>query len=486
MRRSLLILALVSVVAIGFVPVASAATDDCSNCHPGRRLSPVVCKNCHIKKFKAWENSAHAKSLTAAGGMVAENPQCQKCHVESAIKENWNRPGVRENKENKEPITCETCHAPPEGGWFEHFGAGPHGAKKPEVSLAPENNCGRCHTGLHHPTMSEWNEYEHENFNPKTQASHSEPTEPYAKSKGCVACKSTGGAIKNLEKPGIFNRNEEELPAPKNVEEWRITCAACHEPHSAELRMEKKSKLCGNCHNSEMKKLTPDGETTEVHHSQWGMYKDSMWTTGKRHSKLGCPNCHMATRHPDEEAGIPANTGHTFDVNVELLGSKHLTGEVKCVNCHSNLETTIEQTQAVVEEKISEIESLKEEATAAIRTENNQKLISTYNNGLFYLSFVEHDASMGIHNFSKTSSTLQKSYSLLYQAKAGAEKLAQQSKVSDLESQLSQKKDKVSGLQSKVSNLQSKLENKYGLPFVIGAVIIGLIIGAVAVWVTKR
>ncbi|KXB00302.1 hypothetical protein AKJ40_01565, partial [candidate division MSBL1 archaeon SCGC-AAA259M10] len=375
----------------------------------------------------------------------------------------------------------------------------PHGNEAPEVNLSAEL-CGNCHTDSHHPTIDEWNEYESEDFDSETEASHSEPTESYAKSEGCVACKSTDGAIKNLEKSGVFNLNEEELPSPDVVKEWRITCVACHEPHAAELRVEDESKLCGNCHNSEMEKLEPDGETTTVHHSQWGMYKDSDWTTGRGHPQLGCPNCHMATRSIDEEAGIPANTGHTFDVNAELLGSEYLTGEVKCENCHQDLATTIEEKQAIVEEKISSIESLKEEATSAIKAENNSELVSTYNNGLFYLSFVEHDASTGIHNFSKTISTLQKSYSMLHQAKNGAEKLTLQSelsdkedKVSNLQSELSDKEDKVSNLQSEVSslqsdvsNLKSKLKDKYGLPSVIGALVIGLIVGAVAVWLSKR
>ena len=32
-----------------------------------------------------WEESAHATSLTAAGGMVANNNGCIKCHVSEAF-----------------------------------------------------------------------------------------------------------------------------------------------------------------------------------------------------------------------------------------------------------------------------------------------------------------------------------------------------------------------------------------------------------------
>lgn len=457
----------VSLILLISISPAQAQVANCSNCHTDYRaegLKPSLCGTCHDELHSEWENSAHARSLEAAGGYVAVTPSCQICHVESKIKENWGRTDI-ENKDRTEPITCEICHAPPEGGYFEHFGAGPHGNKKPEVTLAPENLCGRCHTGSHHPTIGDWNEYAKENFNPEEEESHSEPTESKAMEDACVACKSAEGGIKNLEKPEVYDFNEEELPSAANVEEWRITCAVCHSPHEAELRIKNVTQLCSNCHNSGEENLMAE-KPVPAHHNQWEMIQGSIWMEGESHEKLNCSNCHMATREYDEEAGISAVTGHSFDVNAELLGSENLAKEPKCVNCHVDLEATIERKESIIENKIAGVESLKEEASSALLVENNSDLVSTYNEGLFYLSFVEH--GKGIHNFGKASSFLDNSSSLLESAKAGSKEL------------------QLEGAQSQLKETQEKLEGKYGISYVIIAVIVGLIVGGITVWASRR
>ncbi len=362
-------------------------------------VSPENCKSCHANEYRAWNASKHAESLKAAGGKVVSIELCRGCHVESAIKKAWGREDV---EEGLEPVTCEICHAPPEGGYEAHM-SNPAEAK-PEVNLSAEL-CGKCHTGEHHPTFDEWNEFGKEGFDTKTMESHSEPTdvaEPFVlkSSKTCVACKSTEGAIANLEKPEIYDYNEENLP--KEVKEWRITCAACHDPHSASLRIEDETKLCANCHNAEGVK--PDGKTTEVHHPQWEMFNGSEFLTGVHPVKLGCPDCHMAMRPYNETTEEAAVTGHTFDFNAELLMSPESTNG--CYDCHGDkLASLVEARQNIVKERLETLKALKEDVAATLEKLNGtaayNELKPDYNNAVFYMLMVEEDGSYGIHNLDK-------------------------------------------------------------------------------------
>ncbi|MFP4655185.1 MAG: multiheme c-type cytochrome [Methanohalobium sp.] len=80
--------------------------------------SPETCKDCHTGYYEMWNTSKHAESLKAAGGNVLNIDECTECHLESSIKENWNREDV---EGTIEPITCEICHSPPEGGYDAHI-----------------------------------------------------------------------------------------------------------------------------------------------------------------------------------------------------------------------------------------------------------------------------------------------------------------------------------------------------------------------------
>ncbi|WP_394698004.1 ammonia-forming cytochrome c nitrite reductase subunit c552 [uncultured Methanolobus sp.] len=364
---------------------------------------PETCKSCHLEKYEMWNESAHAESLKAAGGSVVDIETCTECHLESSIKEVWGREDV---ETTIEPITCEVCHHPPAEGYDAHLND--PSAHLPEVDLSAEM-CGNCHMGSHHPIIEEWDEFQTSDFNISSMASHSEPTdiaEPFilGSDKSCVSCKATDGAIPNLADPEVYGLNLDEVPEASEVSEWRITCVACHEPHSAGYWIEDEVLLCGNCHNSEH--ASPDGMTISVHHPNWEMYNSSIYDTGLHPGNIGCSDCHMAMKEYNDTTGEPAITGHTFDFEPELLFSPKASNE--CYNCHKEaFVSVVNEKQDLVAGRLDNLETLKTNATASLERLNGTSTYDTaltdYNNAVFYMETVKADGSYGIHNMEKAT-----------------------------------------------------------------------------------
>lgn len=107
--------------------------------------SANLCAKCHIgsfhNQFNEWKDSAHSKSLTAAGGLVLENEKCQKCHIAQIIvSKNFKSKEVSVKLEDAEPINCQTCHDP-HGSNYEH-----------QLRLSKVDLCVSCHNpeGIEH------------------------------------------------------------------------------------------------------------------------------------------------------------------------------------------------------------------------------------------------------------------------------------------------------------------------------------------------
>lgn len=95
------------------------------------------CKMCHMKQYKSWEKTKHAKAfevLKAKG--QDKNPDCIKCHVTGLGKEG----GFKNIDETPDMINvqCETCHGP----GSEHKEA-PKEEKKDKISKVVV--CTQCH-----------------------------------------------------------------------------------------------------------------------------------------------------------------------------------------------------------------------------------------------------------------------------------------------------------------------------------------------------
>ena len=217
-----------------------------------------------------------------------------------------------------------------------------------------------------------------------------------------MVCNSTDGAILNLEEEEVYDINE-EAAEDLEVSEWRISCVACHDPHSNDLRVEDTTLLCSNCHNTEG--YLPDGQTPMVRHSQWEMVSASEYVDGTHPSVIGCVDCHMAGISSPEMVV----TGHGFDFDVETLSDANSTNG--CYACHlDTLDSIVQDIQVPVNERLEEANELQMVAATSLESLNGTAAydaqMMNYTNGLYYLNYVNNDGSHGVHNPLMTMSSL--------------------------------------------------------------------------------
>lgn len=315
------------------------------------------------------------------------------------------------------------CHEPPVEGFEIHIITPSETTPKSNISA---ELCGSCHSGQHETTYNEWNEYSSDTFDPGTMASHSEPSNieetEVINSSSCVSCKSTEGAILNIEDGELYDLSEDSMPEPEDINEWRITCVICHEPHSAELRTTSSTELCASCHNSGG--AEPDGKTTVIRYTQWEMYNGSIYTNDAHAVKLGCTDCHMATMIEGNETTV---TGHSLDLQPALLSDPnsgnickkcHVVGhddddpaDNECDDCHDiALSNIIATDQEAIKERLQDLELIEGNASDALAliddNSSYQEQLENYNNALYHISKVESDGSFGIHNMERANDEL--------------------------------------------------------------------------------
>lgn len=463
MSRRVVLLLAITVAVLGIVALPSAAgltTDEAGTTElvdlgNSEAAQSIDCSACH------------GDETPMANGGVTNPDTCAGCHGDLVTPFKQSAHGTPDSHAG--PADCTTCHTAPEDSWFMHFRAGPHGDQNPGVSMAPEDTCaqagchgygnegeipdgkeaGVTHTSKYHPEYGEWNETEDAGWTSE-MVSHSEPTESFVRSEECSPCHGTHeGVFANIEDaPGIFEYAHDSQPAPEEVDEWRITCAACHEPHTImeggdTLRgdFEKGSELCGQCHNAEIGSELQAGGHTEVHHSMWEMYSRSkFFDASGSHPELECYNCHMASLdrpgHSDDAAA--RKMGHEFEVNTTRLMMEELWVEEdkKCYQCHQDLEATISDQHTIVSNQIETAASMREEANSTVyelELQDNEQLTSELQEGTFWLNFVEA-AGSGIHNPEMSTERLRGAMERFDNVKSQA----YQMKIDDLNEQLDQ------------------------------------------------
>ncbi|WP_292488023.1 cytochrome c3 family protein [Methanohalobium sp.] len=339
---------------------------------------------------------------------MALNPKdCSQCHPD--VYETWNM--SNHSVLNESDVACDVCHSPPEEGYEAHIDNPTE--IDPGMNYSAEL-CGKCHNEPHKPIFDEWDEYSKDDFDTENMTSHSEPsdvTEPFVQdSDDCVACKSTEGAVVNLEGTDVHDFNEEKLPNSSDVEEWRLTCVACHEPHSTGFHIEDEVKLCSNCHNS--RGAEPDGETTIARYTQWDMYNNSSYVNGGHPVEIGCVDCHMGAKPFNETTNESAVTGHRFDMNVSLVVDSESTNN--CSRCHgAELSGAIENQQSRISSRLQDLETKRDNAEEALEELNGTQIYqeqqAVFNNALYYMTAVEEDGSLGVHNMEMALSYLNNS-----------------------------------------------------------------------------
>jgi predicted CXXCH cytochrome family protein len=326
---------------------------------------------------------------------------------------------------------------------------------------------------------------------------------PYA-GDTCLACMSTEG----------FIGKEVSIDEAEGYES--ISCAACHEPHSAEnhyqLRYETPLELCSVCH-------------VGSHHPQAELFPDSAHDK----AEVECSNCHGAGErlwHGSNSAWY----NHTFwiyNINYPYDQEEPMV----CAQCHE-LEWATEQletVQSTAEGFFANATEVVHAAEAAIEDANMTgasatalaEAVELWEEAEAMVHWVEADGSHGFHNTERSLALVNYASQLAGEAQAVAieakaeaieteaeiladekaaiesekatlesEKATLESDKAELESDVDNLTSDVSALESQVSSLETEVEELSAqagstMNYAIGA-IIGLIIGAVAVFFLKK
>jgi predicted CXXCH cytochrome family protein len=224
----------------------------------------TVCGNCHVEKQGDWIGTAHAHAWVTLEENPAQQAFCEGCHTVSELGNTvtdlagYNATG----EERYHDVQCESCHGP----GLTHV-SNPLETNAPlpplNVGVDATQGCGECHKGTHQPFVEEWN-----------LSRHGEGAiAPQYRTRvdgGCNACHGAEGAL------AAWAINTEYLEKGENAS-IGVTCAVCHDPHSAEnpgqLRFSvttpnEETNLCMKCHH---KRSIPDeGTSSRGPHSPQG------------------------------------------------------------------------------------------------------------------------------------------------------------------------------------------------------------------------
>jgi predicted CXXCH cytochrome family protein len=281
----------------------------------------TVCGNCHVGQQGQWVETAHADAWATLEGSGHSQDFCEGCHTVSSLGNmiDENAVGfVATLEERYHDVQCESCHGP----GLTHV-QNPD-ATQPLASIQVggdlTNGCGECHSGAHHPFVEEW-----------AASGHGAVLAYPAGRPECQGCHTAQGAMAAFGVKAEYLEKGSTTPLP-------ITCAVCHDPHSAEFEgqlrysisvPDEEQNLCMRCHH---KRGTPDfTATNRGPHSPQGplLLGDAGWwppnmpiepgeriqlTHGSERNPRLCAGCHVqAFQVEDELTGeLVATTGHFF------------------------------------------------------------------------------------------------------------------------------------------------------------------------------
>ncbi len=426
------------------------------------------CGQCHFGNTSEWMGTGHAsmlKTQISGLGSAGYASYCISCHVvgydvastavnggfdDVATALGWTFPATltpanwdtalvidRPDLAHLGNIQCENCHGP----GSTHFGDPANTDMTLEVGV-----CAECHdSGSHHIFPMQW-----------ANSGHS--TAVTSSSSGsCQKCHSSYGFVKSVDNDWI---GSDQPGSGLN----QITCAACHDPHSAEndhqiRKMDDVTlgngvvvsgggygQLCMNCHISRR-----DAETYAIeYHSHYGPHHGpqtdmlvgtnaitfGMHIPSSTHSKVienTCVTCHMADT-PASGYGANRVGSHSFAMEAVNDTTGAVTHNVAgCVSCHGAI-TSFDDLMAKADyDGDGSIESAQHEilglldavgmllpplgdpAVSIANTYTTVQLGAAYN-----YEFVREDRSKGVHNFQYAMNLLKVSHAALTTGDLGA------------------------------------------------------------------
>ncbi|HUF08980.1 MAG TPA: T9SS type A sorting domain-containing protein [Rhodothermales bacterium] len=429
------------------------------------------CAACHSGNTNEWAETGHATMFTEAiDGLKSDhyNSNCVECHTvgynvdpeadnggfdDVAAALGWMFPATLEQGNWQDivdnypalaqvsNIQCENCHGP----GSQHFGD----VRTIEVSI-DEGVCGRCHEEEpYHVKNAEWKFSKH----------GSGTTFARGTSATCAPCHSGWGGIANLEPSSNLELTSGNVP---------ITCAVCHDPHSAEhefqlrnvedvtlmngevVRFGGNGRLCMNCHKSRVNADTYTNQYAPRYGPHYSNQTDMLAGTNVATFGRDLPNsthrdavpdlcvgCHMAEAPSGVGEGMLG--GHTWNMHLEdpdtpeepLPGERGYHDGIlhfvePCQPCHGQIQTFDDLMARDDYDGDGEVESAKAEIQGLLNRvamllpplgDTTVVVAPDYNSvqlkAAFNWIFVHEDGSHGLHNFRFATSLLQLSEQVL-------------------------------------------------------------------------
>jgi predicted CXXCH cytochrome family protein len=281
----------------------------------------TVCGNCHIDQQTAWRQTAHAVAWGRMQAVGGTQGACAACHGVSSMGNQVTTEAVGivgTGDPRYQDVQCEACHGP----GLEHV-TNP-ARTVPLASLAAaigaNNTCTQCHSGVHHPFVSEWQQSGHANL---IVAAAGRPE--------CQSCHTGQDALVAFNVKGNYQERNSPTKLP-------ITCGVCHDPHDGrfdgQLRLshnvpDENTNLCMKCHH---KRGGPEPTGNRGPHSPEGpmLLGEAGWwppnmpiepgtqivgTHGSQANPRMCAGCHMEPyQQQDALTGqfTVSSSGHLF------------------------------------------------------------------------------------------------------------------------------------------------------------------------------
>ena len=373
---------------------------------------------CHNNKVTEWQGTGHAVLFTEGiNGAEGSHygPNCIPCHTvgydtdpaannygfdDVAALLSWTfpdtlMPGTFDSMVVHYPdlanlgnIQCENCHGP----GSRHGGENRY--NRIGVSLST-GVCAVCHDkGTNHRKPNQWKYTRH-------AVSYGEDADPeHMNRSSCSRCHTAQGYLTETI-------DGQPSAAPyKQVE--GVTCAACHDPHSAENPHQvRRTQVYGVCYDCHKVRLSSRG----FHHSHQSevlegiagyeypgeIYPKSAHT----YATEKCVTCHMAASPADKLTKVGEHTFNVFSDNGTPDDSTDdILNDAGCQSCHGSVSLVFVRTaQAQIKAVLDSLGALlPKNSQGAVRNHLDPLLTLTEQGGAYNYYFVLYDGSMGMHN----------------------------------------------------------------------------------------
>ena len=101
------------------------------------------CRSCHLKEYKTYRKTKHAKVFNVLQGPEKKDPDCLKCHTTG-----YGKPGGFKSEDDTpkmKSVGCESCHGPGSAHVKAAKAAGDSTTFEKKINKTPKNTCVNCH-----------------------------------------------------------------------------------------------------------------------------------------------------------------------------------------------------------------------------------------------------------------------------------------------------------------------------------------------------